>query len=62
MDTLMERNKSGAGRNVSTILNEIESLRFRLRELTAHLYTAQGESAANDGNAEQNFDPPLQRI
>ncbi|KAK0885225.1 hypothetical protein LTR57_025778, partial [Friedmanniomyces endolithicus] len=62
MDTLMERNESGAGRNVSTLLDEIESLHFWLRGLTAHLYTAQWESAADDGNAEQNFDPLLQRI
>ncbi|TKA24372.1 hypothetical protein B0A54_17919 [Friedmanniomyces endolithicus] len=62
MDTLMERNESGAGRNVSTILDEIESLFFRLRKLTAHLYAIQGKSAVEDGNTEQNFDPILQRI
>ncbi|KAK0823306.1 hypothetical protein LTR73_008621 [Friedmanniomyces endolithicus] len=62
MDTLMERNESGAGRNVSTILDEIESLCFRLRELTAHLYAMPGKSAVEDGNTEQNFDPLLQRF
>ncbi|KAK1039642.1 hypothetical protein LTR74_018740, partial [Friedmanniomyces endolithicus] len=61
MARLMERNNSSAGCNVQTILEEIESLRSRLRKLTADLYAVQGKSAVEEGNFEQNVDPLLQR-
>jgi len=57
----MERNNSSAGCNVQTIREEIESLRSRLRKLTADLYAVQGKSAVEEGNFEQNVDPLLQR-
>ncbi|KAK1808611.1 hypothetical protein LTR12_017038 [Friedmanniomyces endolithicus] len=61
MARLMERNNSSAGCNVQTIREEIESLRSRLRKLTADLYAIQGKSAIEEGNLEQNVDPLLQR-
>ncbi|KAK0767614.1 hypothetical protein LTR59_018252, partial [Friedmanniomyces endolithicus] len=61
MARLMERNNSSAGCNVQTIREEIESLRSRLRKLTADLYAVQGKSAVEEGNFEQNVDPLLQR-
>ena len=57
----MERNNSSAGCHVQTILDEIESLRSRLRKLTADLYAVQGKSAVHEGNSEQNIDLLLQR-
>ncbi|KAK4897477.1 hypothetical protein LTR49_027981 [Elasticomyces elasticus] len=57
----MERNNSSAGCDVQTILEEIESLRSRLRKATADLYAVQGKSSVEEGNFEQNVDPLLQR-
>jgi chaperonin cofactor prefoldin len=57
----MERDDSSAGCDVQTILEEIESLRSRLRKMTADLYAVQGKSAADQGIVEQNVDPLLQR-
>ncbi len=61
MAKLMERNNSSAGCDVQTILEEIESLRSRLRKATADLYAVQGKSSVEEGNFEQNVDPLLQR-
>ena len=57
----MERNNSSAGCDVQTILEEIESLRSRLRKLTDDLYAVQGKGAVEEGNFGQNDDPLLQR-